>query len=59
MDDMTLLGIKAAVAAGVAALTAVWGWFGWRVVGWVGLMLSDWLIGSAPKCGRGPGTRAA
>lgn len=32
MDEMTLLGIKAAVAAGVAALTAVWGWFGWLVV---------------------------
>lgn len=47
MDDMTLLGIKAAVAAGVAALTAVWGWFGWLVVAWVLLMLSDWLIGSA------------
>ena len=47
MDDMTLLGIKAAVAAGVAALTAVWGWFGWLVVAWVLLMLADWLIGSA------------
>lgn len=47
MDNMTLLGIKAAVAAGVAALTAVWGWFGWLVVAWVLLMLSDWLIGSA------------
>ena len=47
MDDMTLLGIKAAVAAGVAALTAVWGWFGWLVFAWVGLMLTDWLIGSA------------
>ena len=44
MDDMTLLGIKAAVAAGVAALTAVWGWFGWLVVAWVLLMLADWLI---------------
>ena len=47
MENTTLLGIKAAVAAGVAALTAVWGWFGWLVVVWVGLMLSDWLIGSA------------
>ena len=27
-----MLGIKAAVAAGVAALTAVWGWFGWLVL---------------------------
>lgn len=47
MDDMTLLGIKAGVAAVGAALTAVWGWFGWLVVAWVLLMLSDWLIGSA------------
>lgn len=47
MDDMTLLGIKAALAASVAALTAVWGWFGWLVVAWVLLMLADWLIGSA------------
>lgn len=47
MDDMTLLGIKAGVAAAVAALTAVWGWFGWLVVAWVALMLTDWLVGSA------------
>ena len=47
MDDMTLLGIKAGISAVAAALTAVWGWFGWLVIAWVGLMLADWLIGSA------------
>ena len=47
MDDMTLLGIKAAVAAGVAALTAVWGWFGWLVVAWVVCMLLDYGTGTA------------
>ena len=47
MDDMTLLGIKAGVSAVLAALTTLWGWFGWLVFAWVGLMLTDWLIGSA------------
>ena len=40
-------GFKAAVAAVLGCLTALWGWFGWLVVAWVLLMLSDWLIGSA------------
>ena len=47
MDDMTLLGVKAGVTAAAAALTAVWGWFGWLVAAWVALMLTDWLVGSA------------
>ena len=56
MDNTTLLGIKAGIAAVAGTLTAVWGWFGWLVVAWVGLMLSilvvcialvaDWLIGT-------------
>ena len=29
-------GFKAAVAAVVGCLTALWGWFGWLVVAWVG-----------------------
>lgn len=53
MDDMTLLGIKAGISAVAAALTAVWGWFGWLVVAWVLLMLSDWLIGSAAAAKEG------
>nr|WP_326216473.1 phage holin family protein [uncultured Oscillibacter sp.]DAZ27223.1 MAG TPA: holin [Caudoviricetes sp.] len=53
MDDMTLLGIKAGISAVLAALTAVWGWFGWLVVAWVLLMLSDWLIGSAAAAKEG------
>ena len=55
MDDkMTLLlGIKAGIAAVAATLTAVWGWFGWLVVAWVLLMLSDWLIGSAAAAKEG------
>ena len=45
MDRLTT--IKAAVSAAAAALTAFWGWFGWLVIIWVGLMLADWLVGSA------------
>ena len=51
MDDMTLLGIKAAVAAGVAALTAVWGWFGWLVLAWLLCMALDYGTGTAANCG--------
>ena len=40
-------GFKAAVAAVVGCLTALWGWFGWVVLAWVALMLADWLVGSA------------
>ena len=53
MDNTTLLGIKAGIAAVAGTLTAVWGWFGWLVVAWVGLMLSDWLIGSAAAAKEG------
>lgn len=38
---------KGALAAVTAALTALWGWFGWLVVLWVALMLVDYLTGSA------------
>ena len=38
---------KAALAALCAALTALWGWFGWVVVAWIGCMLIDYATGSA------------
>lgn len=38
---------KAAVAALCAALTALWGWFGWVVVAWVVCMIIDYATGSA------------
>ena len=38
---------KAAVTAVLGALTALWGWFGWLVLGWVGLMVLDHITGSA------------
>ncbi len=47
MTTENMTAIKLSVAAFVAALTALWGWFGWLVLAWVFLMLMDWLIGSA------------
>ena len=38
---------KAALAALCAALTALWAWFGWVVVAWIGCMLIDYATGSA------------
>ena len=38
---------KAALAALCAAMTALWGWFGWVVVAWIGCMLIDYATGSA------------
>lgn len=37
---------KAAVTAVLGALTALWGWMGWLVIGWIALMLLDYLTGS-------------
>lgn len=39
--------LKAVVVGFLAALTALWGWFGWLVLVWASLMLTDWLVGSA------------
>ena len=47
MEQNTVFRWKAAVAAFLGTLTALWGWFGWLVVAWAALMLADWLIGSA------------
>lgn len=39
--------LKAAVAAMGAALTALWGWFGWMVVVWIVCMALDYITGTA------------
>lgn len=44
---------KAAATTILGALTALWGWFGWLLLGWVGLMLLDFLTGSAAAAKRG------
>ncbi|WP_369284075.1 holin family protein [Oscillibacter sp. GMB15532] len=52
-DNDALTNIKVGITAILAALTAFWGWFGWLVVVWVGMMLLDWLIGSAAAFKKG------
>lgn len=44
---------KATISALCAALTALWGWFGWVVVAWVCFMAIDYLTGSAAACKNG------
>jgi toxin secretion/phage lysis holin len=38
---------KAAVTAFLGALTALWGWMGWLVIGWICLMFLDYITGTA------------
>ena len=57
MENLT--AIKAAVAAVLGALTAFWGWFGWLAFAWVGLMLLDYLTGSAAACKNGEWSSSA
>lgn len=40
------LEIKAAIAAVVGFLTALWGWVGWAVIIWIGCMLIDYISGT-------------
>ena len=39
--------IKAAAVGVLGCLTALWGWFGWLVVAWIGCMVLDYATGSA------------
>ena len=36
---------KAALSAVLAAMTALWGWFGWLVLAWVACMAIDYMTG--------------
>ena len=36
---------KAALAAVLAAMTALWGWFGWLILAWVACMAIDYITG--------------
>ena len=47
MELDSITAWKAALTAVLGALTALWGWLGWLVVGWVGCMLLDYITGSA------------
>ncbi|MCI8538110.1 MAG: phage holin family protein [Oscillospiraceae bacterium] len=44
---------KGAFAGFLGTLTALWGWLGWLVLGWVALMVLDYLTGSAVACKNG------
>ena len=44
---------KLVVSAAAAALTALWGWFGWLIVAWGGCMALDVFTGMAAGCARG------
>lgn len=43
MENVTKF--KAALAAVLAAMTALWGWFGWLVLAWVACMAVDYFTG--------------
>ena len=50
------------MSAVVGALSALWGWMGWLVIGWVACMAIDYISGSAAAAkagvpGTGSGTR--
>ena len=44
-------GFKAAVAAVLGGLTALWGWFGWLVLAWLLCMALDYGTGTASSPG--------
>ena len=47
--------IKAAAVGVLGCLTALWGWFGWLVVAWIGCMVLDYATGSAAALRSGSG----
>lgn len=49
----TMDGWKAAAIALIGALTGIWGWFGWLVVGWVFCMVVDYITGSLAAAKQG------
>ena len=49
----TLLHIKATTVAALGVLTAFWGWFGWLVAGWIGVMALDYITGSMAAARQG------
>lgn len=47
MDMDNINRVKAALSAALGLLTALWGWFGWLVIAWIGAMVIDYLTGTA------------
>lgn len=44
---------KAACTAMLGALTALWGWMGWLLMAWLGLMIFDYATGSLAAIAKG------
>ena len=53
MLEQHVTGIKAAISGIFAFFTALWGWMGWLVVGWVACMAIDYVSGSLVAGHRG------
>lgn len=58
MDNIT--DVKISIIAFIGALTGLWGWMGWLVVGWLVCMVADYITGSmaAAKAGEWSSERA-
>ena len=53
MSTEKAYSIKALFTAGIAFLTALWGWMGWAIFGLTLAMLADYVSGSAAARKRG------
>lgn len=45
--EQNVKAFKAALTAALGVLTALWGWFGWLLVAWIGAMALDVATGMA------------
>lgn len=45
--------LKVTITGAVAAMTALWGWFGWLLLLWLGCMILDYVTGSAAAASKG------
>jgi toxin secretion/phage lysis holin len=51
MDNIN--GFKATITTVLAALTALWGWFGWLTILWIGCTTLDYFTGSGAAAKNG------
>ena len=51
--DVTIHRYKLAAVGIFGALTGLWGWMGWLVIGWVVCMVTDYITGSAAAAKEG------
>ncbi len=48
--------IKAFISTAMATLTGLWGWFGWLLLLWIGLLVLDYVTGSSVAAKNGKWT---